>query len=137
MQFERIYADAVAEPPPGLWSNCLRVGNQVFVSGMVALDKEGKLVGKRDSFAQAKFIFECMQHYLVKAGGAMGDIATLNIFVTDMAHRPGVLEARRLFFTGNFPCSTLVAVSQLIQPDLLVEINAVAFIGASRSFANV
>jgi enamine deaminase RidA (YjgF/YER057c/UK114 family) len=80
MQFERIYADGVAEPPPGLWSNCLRVGNQVFVSGMVALDKEGKLVGKRDSFAQAKFIFECMQRYLVKAGGAMGDIASLNIY---------------------------------------------------------
>jgi len=116
MQFQRIYTDAVAEPRPGPWSNCLRVGDQVFVSGMVALDKEGKLVGKRDSFAQAKFIFECIEHYLVEAGGAMGDIASLNIFVTDMAHRPGVLEARRHFFTGDYPCSTLVAVSQLIDP---------------------
>jgi enamine deaminase RidA (YjgF/YER057c/UK114 family) len=137
MQFQRIYSDAVAEPPPGLWSNCLRVGNQVFVAGMVALDKEGKLVGKRDSFAQAKFIFECIQHYLIQAGGAMSDIASLIIFVTDMTHRPGVLEARRLFFAGDFPCSTLVAVSQLIDPDMLVEINAVAFVGASRSSAKV
>jgi enamine deaminase RidA (YjgF/YER057c/UK114 family) len=67
----------------------------------------------------------------------MSDIASLNIFVTDMTHRPGVLEARRHFFTGDFPCSTLVAVSQLIDPDLLVEINAVAFIGANRSSARV
>jgi 2-iminobutanoate/2-iminopropanoate deaminase len=54
-----------------------------------------------------------------------------------MKHRPGVLEARRLFFTGDFPCSTLVAVSQLIDPDMLVEINAVAFVGANRSSAKV
>jgi hypothetical protein len=53
------------------------------------------------------------------------------LYVTDMKHRPAVLEARRAFFTGDFPCSTLVAVTALIDPRLLVEINAVVFIGAS------
>ena len=77
------------------------------------------------------FIFESMRHLVVAAGGCMNDIATVNIYVTDMKHRPAVLEARRAFFTGDFPCSTLVAVSARIDPRLLVEINAVAFIGAS------
>jgi enamine deaminase RidA (YjgF/YER057c/UK114 family) len=72
-----------------------------------------------------------MRHLIIAAGGCMNDVATLNIYVTDIKHRPAVLEARRAFFAGDFPCSTLVAVSALIDPGLLVEINAVAFIGAS------
>lgn len=130
MGIERVYCDEVAEPMPGLWSNCLRVGNQVFLSGLVALDGD-KIVATGDSHGQAIYIFDAIGHYLTQAGGKMSDVVALNIFVTDMKYRPGVLEARRKYFSGNFPCSTLVAVSELIHPDLLVEINAVAFVGAS------
>ena len=128
---QRVIAPQVAEPPPGLWSNCKRVGNQVFVAGLVAMDANGGVVGEGNPARQATFIFENMQHLLVAAGGRMNDIATMTIFVTDMKNRPAVLEARRHFFTGDFPCSTLVAVSALIAPRLLVEINAVAFVGSS------
>jgi 2-iminobutanoate/2-iminopropanoate deaminase len=133
LQINRIYTDKVAEPPAGLWSNCLRVNDQVFLSGMVALDKNDAVVGVGDSYQQANYIFECIRDYMEEAGGRMSDIVSLNIFVTDMEHRPGVLKARQKFFTGDFPCSTLVAVSALIKPELLVEINAVGFVGEGSS----
>ena len=132
-RIERVTTDKVQEPPPGLWSNCRMFQNQAFIAGLVALDNDGRVVGRNDPFQQAMFIFETMQHYVHAAGGTMADVINLNIFVTDMTYRPGVLEARRKFFSGDFPCSTLVAVSALIDPDLLVEINAVAFIGAGET----
>jgi 2-iminobutanoate/2-iminopropanoate deaminase len=125
----RIVSPHVQEPPAGLWSNCRAFGSQVYIAGLVAMH-DGKIIGEDDPFAQAMHIFESMQHYLTAAGGVMNDIINLNVFVTDMRHRPAVLEARRRFFSGDFPCSTLVAVSALIDPRLLVEINAVAFVGA-------
>jgi enamine deaminase RidA (YjgF/YER057c/UK114 family) len=67
---------------------------------------------------------------LAAAGGRMDDVASMNVYLTDMNNRPAVLEARRQFFSGDFPCSTLVEVSALIDPRLLVEINAVAFVRA-------
>lgn len=60
------------------------------------------------------------------AGGTMADIAKLTIFVTDITKRPEIGEARRNFFSGDFPCSTLVEVSSLADPGLLVEIEALA-----------
>jgi 2-iminobutanoate/2-iminopropanoate deaminase len=125
MPFSRVVADGIAEPPPGLWSNCLKSGNQVYIAGLVALDNDGKVVGPDDSEAQADFIFSSMRKYIEAAGGSTADIVTMTIFVTDMKHRPGVLAARKRYFSGDFPCSTLVAVDALIDPGLLVEINAV------------
>jgi 2-iminobutanoate/2-iminopropanoate deaminase len=63
----------------------------------------------------------------------MTDIVTVTIYVTDISQREKVWQARREFFTGNFPCSTLVQVAALANPSLKVEINAVAHIGASQS----
>lgn len=130
-RLRRVTSERVVEPPPGLWSNCKRVGNQVYVAGLVAMDGDGRVVHAGDAYRQASYVFENMRHLIIAAGGCMNDVATLNIYVTDMKHRPAVLEARRAFFTGDFPCSTLVAVNALIDSELMVEINAVAFIGAS------
>jgi enamine deaminase RidA (YjgF/YER057c/UK114 family) len=130
-RIRRILTDRVQEPSPGLWSNCRAFGQQVYIAGLVAM-RDGAIVGEGDPLRQATHIFECMRHYLERAGGTMHDIINLNVFVTDMNHRPAVLEARRRFFTGDFPCSTLVAVNALIDPRLLVEINAVAFLGAGQ-----
>ena len=76
-------------------------------------------------------MFAQIQHYLTAAGGQMDDVIRVRIYLTDMADRPAVLEARREFFTGDFPCSTLVEVARLIDDRLLVEIDADAVIGAS------
>lgn len=133
MKLERVYAKAVKEPDPGLWSNCKRLGNQVFVSGLVALDNDRNVVGPSDPYEQAYYILSCIKAYLESAGGGINDVAKMTIFITNMRDRPAVLEARQQFFTGDFPCSTLVAVDALIDPRLLIEIEAVAFIGAGQS----
>jgi len=131
-KIDRVTVGSVPEPPPGSWSNCLRVRDQIFLSGLVAQDGRGGVIGEGDSFAQASYIFECIRDYMEGAGGSMSGIVAMNIFVTDMKHRPGVLDARRKYFSDDFPCSTLVEVSALIDPRLLVEINATGFVGASE-----
>ena len=132
MKFKRIFANGVPEPASGLWSNCKVSGNLVFVSGLVAMDAEGDVIAPTDAGEQAIYIFSCIQKYIEAAGGRMGDLAKMTIFLTDIHDRPAVLEARRKFFCDDFPCSTLVAVDALIDPQLLVEIEAVAVLGAGH-----
>ncbi len=130
MKMERVYSDHVAEPEPGLWSNCKRCGDQLYISGLVSLGNDGEVLGLNDPYEQARVIFTQMKHYVEAAGGTMNDVIRVRVYVTDIRHRPGVLEARREFFTGDFPCSTLVAVSQLVDTRYLVEVDADAVIGA-------
>ena len=118
----------VNEPQPGTWSNCLVVGGTAYVAGMTA--SGGDL---SDEYTQSKSILGKIKHLIEAAGGTMADIVTVTIFVTDISQREKVWQARREFFTGNFPCSTLVQVAALANPSLKVEINAVAHIGASQS----
>jgi enamine deaminase RidA (YjgF/YER057c/UK114 family) len=121
----RATSPEVPEPPTGTWSNCLVVGGIAYLAGMTAGGAEG------DEYAQAKVIFTKIRHLLEAAGGAMADILKVTIFVTDISQREKVWQARREFFTGNFPASTLVQVAALANPSLKVEIEAVAHIGAS------
>jgi 2-iminobutanoate/2-iminopropanoate deaminase len=123
----RATTPAVPEPQPGTWSNCLVVGGIAYVAGMTA--GGGDLT---DEYTQAKAIFEKIRHLVEAAGGTMADITTVTIFVTDITQREKVWQARREFFTGNFPVSTLVQVAALANPSLKVEINAVAHVGASK-----
>ena len=120
-----IHAPQVAEPPPQTWSNCLVVGNQVFIAGMTAASM-GE-VGSPDMYDQAKAVFNKIKYLIEAAGGEMNDIVKVNIFVTDIERREEVWRARREFFRGDFPVSTLVEVAALARPDLLVEIEALAF----------
>ena len=129
-KFERILSDKVSEPAAGLWSNCKRYGDQVYISGLVPLANDGEVLGINDPGEQACVIFRMIQHYVEAAGGKMSDVVRMRIYVTDMRHRPAVLAARREFFSGDFPCSTLVGVSTLVDPAYLVEIDADAIIGA-------
>ena len=129
-KLERILSDHVKEPEPGLWSNCKRCGEQVFISGLVPLGEDGAVLGINDPGEQARVVFRMILHYVEAARGKMSDVVRLRIYVTDMRHRPAVLAARREFFSGDFPCSTLVGVSTLVDPAFLVEIDADAIIGA-------
>ena len=117
----------VPEPQPGTWSNCLVAGGIAYVAGMTA--SGGDLT---DEYTQAKGIFTKIRHLVEAAGGTMADIVTVTIFVTDISQREKVWQARREFFTGDFPASTLVQVAALADLSLKVEIEAVAHIGASR-----
>src|SRR5207248_11307222 len=123
----RAISPDIAEPAPGTWSNCLVAGGVAYVAGMTA--SGGDLT---DEYTQAKAIFTKIRHLVEAASGTMADIVTVTIFVTDISQREKVWQARREFFTGNFPASTLVQVAALANPSLKVEINATAHIGASQ-----
>jgi len=127
----RVTSPEVADPPAGTWSNCLVVDGVAYVAGMTARGS-GQGVPLSDECAQTKEIFGKIRHLVEAAGGSMADVVKVTIFVTDITQREKVWQARREFFTGNFPTSTLVQVAALADPSLKVEIDAVAHIGASK-----
>ena len=126
---KRISSPHVPDPPPQTWSNCLVVGDQVFVAGMIAYDGT-KILGGDSMYEQAKVIFGKIKHLMEAAGGRMDDIVKVQIFVTDITRREEVWKARREAFTGDFPVSTLVEVRALAAPEILVEVEAIAILGA-------
>jgi 2-iminobutanoate/2-iminopropanoate deaminase len=125
MAIERIISPSVAEPPAGTWSNCLRVGDTVYVAGLVAGDGSSQATGGT-VYAQSCVIFQRMASLLAAAGGSLRDVVKLNSYVTDITKREEFWRARREFFAGAFPVSTLVEVSALVEPAFLIEIEAVA-----------
>jgi 2-iminobutanoate/2-iminopropanoate deaminase len=132
MNIERIVSPHVAEPPPGRWSNALRVGNMLFISGMVSRAPDGITIQGSNEYDQAKVIFGKIRHLVEAAGGAMSDLVKMTIYVVDIKQNTQVWRARQEFFTGDFPCSTLVEVRSLATPEILVEIEAIACLGAGR-----
>lgn len=127
-RIRRATSPHVTEPPAGTWSNCLVADGIAYIAGMVARGSDGKVVAG-DEYEQAKLIFTKIKNLVEAAGGAMADVVKVTIFVTDISQREQVWRARREFFTGDFPASTLVQVAALAEPSLKVEIEAVAHIG--------
>jgi len=125
----RVSSPQVPEPPPQTWSNCLVVGHQVFIAGMTARTGTA-VVGGDSMYEQAKAIFAKIKHLMEAAGGKMDDVVKVLIFVTDIKRREEVWKARREVFSGDFPVSTLVEARALAAPDLLVEVEATAILGA-------
>jgi enamine deaminase RidA (YjgF/YER057c/UK114 family) len=124
-----VHSPSVPEPPPQTWSNCLVLGNQIYVAGMTA-QFGNETAGGDSMYEQSKAVFGKIKALIEEAGGRMDDVVKVNVFVTDIKRREEVWKARAEFFSGDFPVSTLVQVAALARPDLLVEIEAVAFIGA-------
>jgi enamine deaminase RidA (YjgF/YER057c/UK114 family) len=131
MKIQRVTSPHVKEAPPGTWSNCRVHGNQIFVAGMTAGDGQGGVLGDGSMYSQARETFTKIKHLVEAAGGTMNDLIRLDIYVTDIKQREEVWKARREFFSGDFPTSTLVEVRGLAIPQLLVEVNATGFLGAS------
>jgi enamine deaminase RidA (YjgF/YER057c/UK114 family) len=131
MKMQRPTSKNVPEPAAGTWSNCRVYGNQFFVAGMTAGDGKGGVLGDGSMYSQAKEAFTKIKHMIEAAGGTMNDIARLDIYVTDITQREGVWKARKEFFTGDFPASTLVEVRALATPQQHVEITATGFVGGS------
>ena len=130
---KRILSDAVPEAAPGTYSNAFAVGRTIYVSGQHAGESDGTVIGPDDVRAQSVRALEKIRALLDAAGATMDDIVKLTVFITDVSQRAAVGEARREFFTGDFPASTLVGITALAMPGLLVEIDAIAVRGAGRS----
>jgi 2-iminobutanoate/2-iminopropanoate deaminase len=128
----RVVSPLVAEPPEGTWSNCLVVNGIAYVAGMTAWGRDRTSVDAADEYEQARIIFGKIRALLEAAGGTMADVVKVTIFVTDISKREEVWRARREFFSGDFPASTLVQAAALAHPALKVEIEAVAHIGAGK-----
>lgn len=127
---ERITSPLAPEPEPGRFSNCLKVGDIVYVSGQTGQDPTSNHV-PADGYAQAQNIFRKLIALVEAAGGKAADIVKLTVFVTDAAQIPNVGKARAEVFRGDFPASTLVQVASLFDPALVIEIECVAHLSAS------
>ena len=131
MAIRRVKSAAVPEPPPERWSNCLVCDGIAYVSGMTAWERNSdpKTLANVDEYEQGKIIFGKIKGMLEAAGGTMADVVKVTIFVTNIKNNTKVWKARAEVFSGNFPASTLVEVSALAAPEILVEIEAIAHIG--------
>ena len=114
--------------PISHYSNGVRVGDTVYVSGQVALDGEGRLVGPGDVVAQTRQVLENIRRVLAAGGATLDDVVKVTVFLANVDDRPRVNEVRQAYFGANRPASTLVEVSRLAFPGLLVEIEAVAVV---------
>jgi 2-iminobutanoate/2-iminopropanoate deaminase len=133
MKIERITSPHVTEPPPGRWSNALRAGDMLFISGTVSRAADGVTIEGRNEYEQAKIIFGKIRHLVEAAGGGMSDVVKLTIYVVNIKQNTEVWRARQEFFSGDFPCSTLVEVCSLATPEILVEIEAIACLGTGAA----
>ncbi|MFR9725764.1 RidA family protein [Streptomyces sp. MS19] len=104
-------------------------GRLVAVSGQVAFDADGTVVGPGDPAAQARQAFENLRRCLAAAGADFGDVLKLTYYVTDVAHLPAVRAARDAYVdTARPPASTAVQVAALFRPELVVEVEALALV---------
>jgi enamine deaminase RidA (YjgF/YER057c/UK114 family) len=107
----------------------LGTGRFVAVSGQLALDEHGALVGEGDPAAQARQVFENLRRCLAAAGAGFDDVAKLTYFVTDMAHLPAVREARAVHIPDDrLPAASALQVAALVRPEFLLEIEALAVV---------
>ena len=126
---EEIRAPGLAEPFSHS-TDAVRVGDLLFVSGCVAVDESGTVVGIGDVVAQARQVFANIGLVLAAAGAGFGDIAKVTIFLTNVDDRARINPVREEFFGEARPASTLVEVSRLVLPEFLIEVEAVARLGS-------
>ncbi|MBJ6622465.1 RidA family protein [Streptomyces sp. DHE17-7] len=107
----------------------LGTGTFVAVSGQLALDEDGKVVGEGDAEAQARQVFENLRRCLAAAGASFDDVVKLTFFVTDMAHMSAIRAARSEHIPDDrLPAASAVQVAALVRPEFLMEIEALAVV---------
>ena len=100
-------------------------GRTLYVAGQVALDENGDLVGEGDAVAQTRQVLTNLEKVVTAAGGRMEDIARTTVYITSLDYRAAIGEVRKEFFPSPPPANTLLVVTSLAHPDLLVEIEAI------------
>lgn len=121
---ERIQPESVFDPQS--YAQAIRVDRTLYVSGQVALARDGSVVGAGDVEAQATFIWEQIGAILEEAGGRYSDIVKVTTYVLDMAARAAVMAARARYLGDHRAASTLIGVAALARPEFLIEIEVVA-----------
>ncbi len=111
------------------YSRAVRVGRFIAVSGSAAIDEQGELVGEGDMYAQAKQCIEVVATALERAGASLSDVVRTRIFVTDIERWDEAGRAHQEAFGDVMPATSMVEVVRLIDPRMLVEIEADAVVG--------
>ena len=126
-----IHSSKLPDPPRGgAFSAGMEapVGRTIYVSGMVSMDADGNVVGEGDVRLQTETVLENVKATLEEVGGTLRDVVKVTVFIRDMGQYDEIHEVRRRYFEEPYPASSMVEVSALIDPRLLVEIEAVAVI---------
>lgn len=110
------------------YSHVAKVGNQYLIAGQVAMNKDGKVVGKGDIDAQSRQALDNLKAIVEELGGSMQHIAKTTVLLTHAGFIPAFRAARGDYFKDPMPPSTLMVVESLASPDFLVEVEAVAVI---------
>lgn len=105
-----------------------RVGDLIFLSGQTAIDEAGNVVGAGDFDAQAAQVFRNIERVLDAAGSSMEQIVKVTIYLTDMTKFPEIVELRERHFTPPYPADTIVEVTALALPELMIEIDVTALV---------
>jgi reactive intermediate/imine deaminase len=124
--------------PPGLaaplgpysYAVAVEGGRLLFVSGCVALDASGNLVGKGDVSRQTEQVMQNLKAVIEAAGGSLADVVKVTNYMRDAREFPKLAAVRARYLVPPYPASTMVEVSRLIHEDMLVEIEAIALIKA-------
>ena len=124
---QTISSGAPWEPIVG-YSRAVRVGTYIHVAGTTGIDAEGKVVGRDDPYAQSVQALRNIESALARAGARMADVVRTRVFTTDISRWQEIGRAHGEFFRDVRPASTMVEVSRLISPDMLVEIEADAIL---------
>jgi len=127
MQRETIQTRACAATPP-FFAQAVKVGPMIFVSGQLARDAAGNVVGKGDMAAQTRQVIRNLEAILREAGADLRHVVKLTAFMTDMTLASQAWSVREEYFAASPPASTGVEVSRLTHPDFLIEMEAIAVV---------
>ena len=110
------------------YSRAVKTGNTIEVSGTVAVDDNGNTVGINDAYTQTRFIIQKIEKVLQQAGSSLKDVVRTRMLVTDISRWQEYGKAHGEFFTGIFPCTSMIEVKALIDPEYLIEIEVTAVV---------